>query len=592
MRIRVAKIGFRIWFALTFLWVFLFCEGILKADAFMRRKPRSYKICDGGIVFVGVRHVSLNSLEKTLLCGDPSVAAWETIPLAQKKNSLKAFLQEKGYYQMTFDEKGPSLLVLLGKPTRVGSIRVTGSPPGFDMGKRRQNIGTRLTPKFLNEIEKWTVSKLKSQGYPCPAVKTEANAVTGDVQVRIAAGERQRLVSVVEDSAGQLKPGIIRRFDAFRMGEWFDNNLLNLTTSRIQNDGMVQGTYSTATCEGDGAHAEQKIYPGEPRIVSVGFGANTEGLVLAKASWRHTRLGENASLFDVSGYGSYKKQEVSVSNEWYLKPARWYLLPILSFSHERESQFHFISGNIKTAGGFSWDNQSLGIEFNAGPNLNYIDTFRGSSVGLTRFLSFQYQFQLRSHDFEYYLNNPRSGYRVALSGDLTNKNLLSDVTAQRFKLDGQYLYNLLDFDLPLLVIGARGGLYGTFAKSDPGTLSELPPNYRFYLGGSQDLRGYSRQELPGADGSLSAAYASLEVRLANFLPVGIQPFVFADAGIFGGKALHFEAPLYYSPGFGLRYQSPIGMFRATMARGFKAGGEGAGAPETHWQYYVSFGEEF
>jgi outer membrane translocation and assembly module TamA len=98
--------------------------------------------------------------------------------------------------------------------------------------------------------------------------------------------------------------------------------------------------------------------------------------------------------------------------------------------------------------------------------------------------------------------------------------------------------------------------------------------------------------LPDETGALSAAFLSFEVRLAELLPGGFQPFAFLDGGIFGSKALRFSGPVYYSPGAGLRWESPVGMIRGTLGHGFKAGGNQAGTKEGHWQFYVSFGEEF
>ncbi|HEX5033222.1 MAG TPA: BamA/TamA family outer membrane protein, partial [bacterium] len=120
----------------------------------------------------------------------------------------------------------------------------------------------------------------------------------------------------------------------------------------------------------------------------------------------------------------------------------------------------------------------------------------------------------------------------------------------------------------------------------------LPPNYRYYLGGSSNLRGFEREELPGPDGALSAAFTSLELRVANWIPYGIQPLAFVDVGILGDQAFRFNAPVYYSPGFGLRYESPIGVFRTTFAWGMKSSEADANPDNTHFQFFFGFGEEF
>lgn len=513
---------------------------------------------------------------------------------------MTTYLQDSGYFRPRFKEEGDTMYVAPGPMSHIKSVVYEGAPRRIKVHQRRHVKGRVLTPKVLNEIEKWTVSRLESRGYPCPKVKSRANAETGEVVVEIVPGPRQRVVTIKEQPVLHMNPGVPRRFDAFRIDKWYNRDLLTLTSRRIQTDGLLQSTYFTASCEGQGQDEgggvvlEQKNFAGRPRIVSVGFGANTEGLVLVKASWKHTRLEDNASLFQVDGLASYKQQQVNISAGLYpFQPtSRWHIMPLGSVDHERESQFHFLSSNAGVAAAGSWDNQKIGAVFRVGPNFNLVDNFRGTETGLTKFLSLQSRVDLMSHGFEYYLTRPRTGFQVGLAVDLNNKNLLSDVTAQRVTLDGHYLYNLLGYDPPLLVFGVRGGLYNTFTKGSAATVSKLPPSYKYYLGGSPDLRGWGRRELPSEDGAFSAAYVSAEVRLGELLPGGFQPFVFTDAGIFGDQALRYQGPVYWSPGVGLRWESPIGMFRGTAARGLKSGGNQAGTKDPHWQYYVSFGEEF
>lgn len=558
-----------------------------------KKKIPFYSVCEGKVVILSTHKIRFTPLEKTFLCGDAKVSAWEKIPLSQRKFHMTNFLQARGYHHPVFDEDGDTLCVTLNEPTPIGKITVIGAPASFNINKRRQNIGTLLTPKFLNELEKWVLRKLQSQGYACPEIQILANPDTGDIFITIQAGFSATIESIHEE-ATSLKPGIIRRFDAFRFYERYNQDFLNLTTNRIQQKGFLQGNYFIPECDDGTFELTQKMIEGKPHLVTIGFGANTEGLVLVKGGWKHTRLGAHASLFEVNAYASYKKQQVDVSTDWYAfsPQSRFYLFPLLSFDHERESQFHFISGNIKTALATTWDNQALGFTASVGPNLNFIDTFKGAQEGLTHFLSLQYQFDLMSHYFEYFLRDPRTGYHIRLTGDLTHEKTFSEVSAQRFRLEWEYLYNLLDYDLPLLIIGTRGGFYQTFVGKNITAASELPPVYRYYLGGSADLRGWGRQELPNENGALSAGFASVEMRLAHVLPGGFQPFVFMDAAVMGDEAFHFSLPVYTSPGAGMRYHSPIGIFRATIAHGYKWGGNTNSSTDNHWQYYFSFGEEF
>src|SRR5262249_7787136 len=146
--------------------------------------------------------------------------------------------------------------------------------------------------------------------------------------------------------------------------------------------------------------------------------------------------------------------------------------------------FHYLAYNLRLALASSADTQTLGFKFWVGPHLSYVDSFRGAQTGLTRFLSLHSILEMTSHYYEYYHTNPRTAFNLRLVSDLNSRRLLSDATAQRFMMDGHYLYNFIGLDPPLLVLGLRGGLYETLASQNPDTLAKIPPTYRFYLGGS------------------------------------------------------------------------------------------------------------
>ncbi|MCC6272959.1 MAG: BamA/TamA family outer membrane protein [Deltaproteobacteria bacterium] len=552
------------------------------------------EICPGRLWLESEKAIRFTGMEQPFLCGDPETPAWRDIPPAQVRFHMSTFLQARGYFRPEFEERGEGLIVRPGPRKLVSRFQVDGAPPEVDWRRRRRVRHRVLSPKFLNEMEGWVRHEAKSRGYPCPVAKGRANVETGEIVVDLEPGPRQKIDGIQVEEIPGMDSGVLRRFDAFQPGEWFNEDYLLLSADRAEKSGLVQNTYFESDCGAEGVALRQKTFAGKPRLLRVGVGADTEEYAIVKASWKHTRLGRKASNFEVAAYASYKRQQLDISSELYfLAPeSRWHLFPVLSFSHERESDFHFISGSAKLLAATSWDWQESGLRFAAGPDLNYVDTFRGAQPGLTRFLSLEYEAEWMSHYYEWFQNDPRTGFYLRLTGNLTNKNLLSELSAQRFRVDGQYLYNFRNLDPPWLVFGVRGAFMGTFVDRTPENLAKLPPNYKFYLGGSADLRGFGRKELPNPDGALSAAFASFELRFANWIPYGVQPFVFLDAGILGDQAFRFKLPFYYSPGFGIRYHSPIGVFRTTLARGFKAGGDDGNPDNTHFQFFISYGEEF
>jgi translocation and assembly module TamA len=149
------------------------------------------------------------------------------------------------------------------------------------------------------------------------------------------------------------------------------------------------------------------------------------------------------------------------------------------------------------------------------------------------------------------------------------------------------LWNYRDFDPPLWVFGIRGSAFTTITGEDPVTSTKIPPTFLHFLGGSADIRGFGRQELPtNGVGALTSLYAGLEWRWITVFPFGMEPFLFLDAGALGMKAWRLEQPIYWSPGFGIRWPTSFGTFRTTFAHGFPSDVPG------HFQFYFSFGEEF
>ena len=116
---------------------------------------------------------------------------------------------------------------------------------------------------------------------------------------------------------------------------------------------------------------------------------------------------------------------------------------------------------------------------------------------------------------------------------------------------------------------------------------------RFFIGGDADFRGVGPGELGDETGFLSGVYEGLELRAGDLLPYKLQPLVFIDAAIAGRSSLRLDPDVYYAPGFGVRWSTFIGAFRATFARSLLWRRDPLTAPgRRHWQFFFSYGREF
>jgi hypothetical protein len=280
----------------------------------------------------------LSDVEKKLVCGDTknsdaSNEGWRTIPPPQARFLLTNFLQDRGYLHPKFTQSADGSInyVDLGEVTRVTRLSVHGAPDELSIRRKRKIVGEPLTPAILEVIQKWVVHRLQTFGYACPKVTTAANPVTGEVEVYVTPGELQNLVAIEEEPIPGLAPGVLRRYNAFRLGYPYNAELLSITENRIMSISLVQNIHFTAKCEQDGVHVTQSIVAGKPSFLSVGAGINTEGLLIGKASWRNSRLGPYASWTDATLMASAQEQRLGMLINWYFLPypTRYFLRPLL-----------------------------------------------------------------------------------------------------------------------------------------------------------------------------------------------------------------------------------------------------------------------
>jgi translocation and assembly module TamA len=534
--------------------------------------------------------LGLSDSERKLVCGDPKSPSWKRIPLAQARYTLKSFLQARGYLHPSFSEDAAGRLIVdLGPPTLVTEVRAVGAPEGLRIDRKRKVVGQRLTPTLLSDLEGWATRRLQALGYACPKVESHADTESGRLTLEITTGELVDLRDVVTTGlTDATDPVVFRRFDAFQIGERFNGDLLSVTEDRISTNGLVESSHFVTKCDASGAHATQELAPGPPRVLIAGIGLDTEGLILGKLTWKSTRLGNRASQLSLTFNGSAIEQNLEADLAAYILPGRIRPFWKSSFGilHDDEEFYRYASTGAKTGLATTWDGSALGLGLSLGPSLTYYRTIAGSGPLNSRFLAIEAQVTATSHDFEFFKSNPESGFRVTTLDVINIPGPLTDDAAQRLSVTGSALWNFGKLDPPLFIAGVRGGFGCVVSSARPGPATALPPAFRQYLGGSSDLRGYGRQELPGPDGGMTSFFLGTELRLANELPLHLDPFLFVDLGMIGTSPFDFQSPLYRSPGAGIRWGSPVGSIRTTIAHGFPEDASG------HWQFYFALGEEF
>lgn len=171
----------------------------------------------------------------------------------------------------------------------------------------------------------------------------------------------------------------------------------------------------------------------------------------------------------------------------------------------------------------------------------------------------------------------REGYSAKFSVSGAMEEVLSDTSFLQAKVSGRYIHPL----------GPSGRLLvrGEYGATITDEFNRLPASQRFFNGGAQNVRGYGFEELSPRDdqgnliGGRYLGTASVEVDYLVYGNIGLA--IFADAGNASNNAgINWKS----AAGIGLRYKSPVGMFRLDFAHPFDD-------PDSSFAFHISFGPD-
>lgn len=537
----------------------------------------------------------LSESEKRLVCGDEGSDGWKKVPLAQARDFMISFLQQRGRHFPAFTTDGETLVVDPGTTTVVRSLVGAGLEGLYDLGKRRKVKGSLLTPELLDTVKKALVFELGSRGYECPKVAVTADARTGEVRADASAGARSTFTVVPPPAGLTVDPGVMRRYEAFVPGRTLDARMLSLTSDRMKEDALFASAYFDVLCSTAGASVTQRVVEASSHLLTVGVGADTEGLLRARARLRQSRIGPRAHFAEASLSVSQREQAFDALMRLYASPGdRVHLAPAFFVRREDEVQYQAAHSEASLSPGWTSDAGDMRLEVRGGPAVDWYDTLRGQGPRASKWFQFVTTSKLSTHLYEYFQRDPREGWSATFETAHRVAGAYSDLTAHWMRLSGESLWNVGAFEPPLFVVATRGSA-GTVSVQDRASgLARLPPTQRFFLGGDADLRGSDRKRLPddGA-GFLTTVYEGVELRLGDVLPARVEPFVFVDGAMGGQTGFHLDRDVYWSPGTGIRWASPFGTLRGTAARGLVwRRGSALEPPKPRWQFFFSFGKEF
>jgi translocation and assembly module TamA len=543
---------------------------------FLYYKVEASELCPHIIINSQV-DLNLSSVEKRSLCGDPKVKAYSDIPAYQAKYFMKGFLQSRGYLNPQFEINDEILYVSLGEKKEVNQVTVemeddSESAKLIDKEIERIYSGRTLTPVLLNEIEEAALDILQRNSYPCAKIESTVDAETADINLSVNNLTSYNFGEIQKEPLHRLADTAFDRFYPFLPEDSFDQRLLTLTEKRMLRAEIVQGTYFLKKCQEDLFTLKQQFIFGPPRSFRFGVGASTEVGPMTRIRWANHRYGKMASLLSANIQVSLVKQAINLTSDqffWEDHPRRSMYTEI---NLTRNSLPDYEEVNFELKPHLKWTRDALSRHWlwSIGPTYEtgYFTTDEKATTTNFSTGAVEGSLQWMTHIYELFDFHPEDGSLYRFNFDY--RHPVMGFENQLLKFDNTFvkLFRIHEWGRGWAVGGIRMNVATSWVNHDV-NLNDLPPSLKLYGGGSDDVRGFTLNTLPKNSGlgALTKLGTKLELRKTYFYKETLEAFTFIDMAYLGERSWMLDKRLWYSPGFGMRWLSPIGLIQGYVARG-------------------------
>ncbi|MEX1212224.1 MAG: BamA/TamA family outer membrane protein [Balneolaceae bacterium] len=524
--------------------------------------------------------------------------------LRRDRIRLERYYQRRGFDQVTVNtEREPGdkewkerirFRISEGAPLRVGSFEwsIDGSVESarriresalFRRAEQQHNFqpGVRYQSIRESEVTGLFLSAMEEDGYAYSVADLEVSEPDsqGEVEIRLTLkpGPRMRYggfsiegeytvrESVILRETG-LSPGDLYREDEIQEAqrELFNHHLFRFATLSIPEEASPDSLLD----------ATIRVRQQEPRAIRISAGFGQEEKLRGEIGWEHRNVGGWAHRFGISARASFIEQRGGVD----------YLIPYLFNTKSSLVSAPYIQRRLEPAFelfriGYTNSmiyQHSRSLTGTISYELNFNEELsRNQDISLPDSI-LSYNTGAFSVTGLYNTVRSRQGEGWHIQPGLEISSLFSE---------GSYAYRKATMEVrnfrelnPTLMLATRiqGGVIHT-----PETDS-LPTNIRFFTGGTNTVRGWSRQQLGpqrvllDGDGSFEQfvpsggrAFSGMNVELRQSLDAIIRRFgmaAFLDGGQVWRSARRLgDRPLQFGAGGGIRYESPIGPVRVDIA---------------------------
>lgn len=556
---------------------------------------------------------------------------------------IAAFYKDRGYpdarvtsFDVKLNENQTSVRITVniaeGEPVRVERLVFKGFEALPDA--HRQELESRLPLKvgapldraLMQASREAALDELKDHGYPYasvrPAEDTGSSERTRVVVLSAEAGPLTNFGPIEVSGNSSVGDNIVRRQLTFRPGQLYQQSAVQESQRKVYS----QELFEFANVES--LKTEEKptdlpmrvtVTEGKHRKVNFGVGYGTEERARAQIDWRHVNFFGGARTMGVLARYSSLDGGVRLNfKEPYLRSPRWSIGLQGQSWHTAEPafalntnggrvtvtrQFRRVGGPVlgsrpatSLSFGYAAEHEGYTISKEALENLSFrdelialgLDPTSGTGGGLRSAISLDAGRNTTNN-----LLDARQGYFTSIHLEQAGRWLGGSYDYYELTSEARFYRTLAG--RAVAAVQARAGSIDALGPQDV----KVPFFKRYFLGGATNLRGWGRfdvapliEGLPIGGGSFLNFSTELRVPIWG----NLGGVLFLDGGNVWTNPWDFKLDgMRYDVGPGLRYNTPIGPFRADFGYQLNKipGLLVNGKEETrHFRFHFSIGQAF
>lgn len=448
------------------------------------------------------------------------------------------------------------------------------------LSRHEYRDGRRFEPNHRPDVEGAFSEALGNMGYAWAEVdiQTAVDSLAGqvDVDIQITPNAKTYFSDFQIEGELSVPRNVLLRQSGLREGNQYSRREIQSAQRNIYNHHLFRfATITLPEQDHDSTLSTLiRVREFEPRTIQASVGVGMEEVVRGEVQWEHRNINGRGHRYSANARASFIEQRLSTD----------YLIPYIFNSksryvtslfglHRLEEAYELFQAGLNNSLIYQIDQRktaSLSYEYSLNEELS-----RDRQVELPdTVLSYDISSFVLSGYYSQGYSRSQRGWVLQPSIELSGTFGESSFKFQKLNLDVRK-YTPLTSSLTLANRVDTGVIFYTQPDS-------LPSNIRYYSGGTNSVRGWSRQRLgpttPVFDergdfdsyiplGGRASFIFNIELRqsLNRIIPnFGLAAFL--DGGqVWQSISNLNERPIQFGAGGGIRYQSPIGPVRVDIA---------------------------